>query len=125
MMAGRAERLRYSANSLVRSIAEGVLALTTDTYALQLGRVYSEAIRDEPLIEELWLTTWQDGVHLWLITPPIDPSEHHRLHGYTRVLYDTFKKADFMVHIMNPANFRGEIRDSLPKDAVQFPLRRS
>jgi hypothetical protein len=101
------------------------VALTTDTYAQQLGRVYAKAIKDEPLIEELWLTTWQDGVHLWLITPQIDMQDERRLHAYTRVLYDTFKKADFTVHVMNPLHFRGEIRDALPKDAAQFPLRQS
>ena len=100
------------------------MALTTKTYAEQLAQVYAEAVKDEPLILELWLTTWQDGVHLWLITPPMDTADQRRLHGYTRVLYDTFRKADFSVHVMNPCNFRGEIRDSLPRDAFQFPLHR-
>jgi hypothetical protein len=105
-------------------VAEDGVALTTQTYAEQLGKVYAEAVRDEPKIEEIWISTVPGCVHLWLITPLLDMEERQLL-GYTRVLYDTFKKADFMVHVLNPRHFQGSTRAVVPSYAVQVPLRRS
>lgn len=101
------------------------MALTTQIYAEQLGKVYAEAVRNEPKIEEVWISTVPGCVHLWLITPSLDMDEERRLHGFTRVLYDTFQKADFMVHVLNPRHFRGSTRAVVPSSAVQLPLRRS
>jgi hypothetical protein len=101
------------------------MALTTQTYAEQLGRTYAKAVKDEGLIEELWISTVPGCVHLWLITPPLDIDEQRRLYAYTDVLYDTFKRADFMVHVLNPRHFTGDTHDVFPRDAVQVPLRQS
>lgn len=123
MMARRAERLWFAANSVVRSIAEGVLALTTDTYAQQLGRVLAEAASCEPLVEELWVSTLPGGVRLWLLTKDIDMDTEHDLHALSDVLYERFDTSDFEVFIINPRHSTGDAHRALPQHAVRIPLR--
>ena len=48
------------------------MALTTQTYAEKLGRALAKAVRDEPEVEEVWVSTRPDGVDLWLVTQAID-----------------------------------------------------
>jgi hypothetical protein len=106
-------------------VAEEGVALTTQTYAEQLGRTYAEAACGDPLVEEIWVSTVPGCVRIWLVTPSLDASEELRLHGYTRALYDKFQKADFMVHPLNPRHFRIDVRRVAPIDAVQIPLQSS
>jgi hypothetical protein len=98
------------------------VALTTQTYAEQLGRTYAEAARGEHSILELWVSTVPGHVHLWLITQPIDAATERGLHRLTGALYDRFGKADFQLHVLNPPHFRGDVRNVVPRDAVQIPL---
>jgi hypothetical protein len=94
--------------------------------AVQVGREFAEIVRDTPLVRELWVTmdTEEPGVHLWLVTDPIDWDETRGLYeAPVDRLYDRFPEGDFFVHIMNPRHFSGDIHDSLRRDAVQLPLR--
>ena len=99
------------------------MALTTQTYAQQLGRVLAEAASREPLIEELWVSTLPGGVRLWLITQNIDMDAEHELHGLADVLYKHFDRPDFEVFIINPRHFTGDIHRAVPQGAVQIPVR--
>lgn len=98
------------------------MALTTQTYAEQLGRVLAEAARREPGVEELWVSTRPDGVDLWLLTQPVDLSVEHELHGLADVLYERFDGADFLVYVVNPRHFSGDVHQVLPRHAVQITL---
>lgn len=107
----------------MRSIAEGVLALTTHTYAQQLGRVLAEAASQEPLVEELWVSTLPGGVRLWLITQNIDMDAARDLHALADVLYERFDEPNFEVFVVNPRHSRGDVHSAIPRNAVQIPLR--
>ncbi|MFN8634145.1 MAG: hypothetical protein U0893_09835 [Chloroflexota bacterium] len=99
------------------------MALTTQTYAEQLGRMLAEAARDESVVEEIWVSTRADGVDLWLLSQVIDASKERALHGFIDVLYARFKRSDFYVYVLNPRYFRGDPRSALPPHAVQIPFR--
>ena len=98
------------------------MALTTQTYAEQVGRAYAEAARGQQVVLELWVSAVPGNVHVWLITPPIDAETERELHGLSRAVYDHFGKADFQLHTLNPRHFRGDVRNVVPDDAVQIPL---
>lgn len=123
MMGGRDERVWFAANSVARSIAEGVLALTTHTYAQQLGRVLAEAASKEPLVEELWVSTQSGNVRLWLVTQNVDMDAARDLHALADVLYAQFDRPDFEVFVVNPRHSRGDVHTAIPRNAVQIPLR--
>jgi hypothetical protein len=94
--------------------------------ALEIGRAFAEIIRDVPVARELWVTvdTEEPGVHLWLITDPIDWDKIHDLYGTpVDLLYGRFPEGDFHLHLLNPPQHIGEIHGSLRSDAEQIPLR--
>ena len=99
------------------------MALTTHTYAEQLGRSLAAHASRECIVEELWVSTRPDGVDLWLVTQPTDMVTAGNLHGLADALYDAFERADFQLFVMNPRHFRGDVHDALPRNAVQIPLR--
>jgi hypothetical protein len=98
------------------------MALTTRTYAEQVGRAYAEVARGEKVVRELWVSTVPGEVRLWLITEPIDAPKERDLHRLTGKLYDRFGKADFVLHVLNPRHFRGDVREIVPSGAFQVPL---
>ena len=99
------------------------MALTTQTYAEQVGRAYAEAVRGHEAVLELWVTSVPGCVRVWMVTPPIDADTERSLHGLSRAVYERFGKADFMLLILNPRHHvRGDVRDAVPRDAVQIPL---
>lgn len=98
------------------------MALTTQTYAEQLGRAFAEAARGETDIVELWVSTRPGGVDLWVLTKPMDISAERNVHRFTDVLYARFKSDDFLVYTVNPRHFRDGGRSAIPGHAVQIPL---
>ncbi|HZO28158.1 MAG TPA: hypothetical protein VFH48_19450 [Chloroflexota bacterium] len=98
------------------------MALTTQTYAEQLGRAFAEAARGEENIVELWVSTRPGGVDLWVLTQPIDMAAEKMLYRFTDTLYARFKTADFQVYTVNPRHFRDGGRSAIPGHAVQIPL---
>jgi hypothetical protein len=98
------------------------MALTTRTRAQQLGHAYAEVARDEPAVEEVWVSTQNDSVQLWLITRPIDRIVERRLHGLAAVLHERYGRYEFDLHILNPNHFRGDVHESLPAQAEQIAV---
>lgn len=99
------------------------MALTTQTYAEQVGRAYAEAARGHEAVVELWVSTVPGTVHVWMLVPPVDAATERELHGLSAGVYDHFGKADFMLHIMNPRRYPdGDPRPSIPRGAVPIPL---
>ena len=100
----------------------------TPEHALDVARAFAEIVRDEPVARELWVTvdTEEPGIHLWLITDPIDMDAIRNLYG-TPVdrLYECFPEGDFQLHVLNPPNHVGDIHQSLRSDAEQISLRAS
>jgi hypothetical protein len=101
---------------------EGGVALTTQTYAEQVGRAYAEAARGLEIVLELWVSAVPGTVHVWMVTPLIDSAAELDLHRLSGGVYDHFGKADFQLHILNPRYFRGDVRNVVPRDAAQIPL---
>ena len=98
------------------------MAITSSVTAQQMGQVLAEAVRNEPLIAELWVTTWPDGVHLWLVTEPISLAEQRRLYLVEDVLYERFSGEAFTMHIMNPRHYTRDVHAVLPRDAERIAL---
>lgn len=98
------------------------MTLTEQTYAEQVGRAYAEVARGEKVMRELWVSTVPGEVRLWLLTELIDAAKERDLHRLPGKLYDKFGKADFVLHVLNPRHFRGDVRDNLPRGASQIPL---
>jgi hypothetical protein len=98
------------------------MALTTQTYAEQVGRAYAEVARGETVIRELWVSTVPGHVDLWLVTRDIEAETERQLHRLTGRLYDRFGKADFQLHIVNPRYFGGDVQGVVPHDAMRIPL---
>ena len=98
------------------------MAITSGVTAQQMGRVLAEAVRDEPRIEEVWVSTWPDGVHLWLISTPVTLAELRMLYRHEDVLWERFPEDAFMMHILNPSNFPKGARRAVPADAERIVL---
>lgn len=109
-----------------KSPVEDGVATTTKTYAEQVGRAYAEAARGREDVLELWVSAEPGTVHVWMVVPPIDADGERTLHRLSGGVYDHFGKADFMLHVMNPRNYRsGDPRPSIPRSAVQIPLHKA
>ena len=98
------------------------MAITSGVTAQQMGRVLAEAVQDEPRVAEVWVTTWPDGVHLWLVSTPITLAELRSLCRYEDVLYERFPGSAFEVHILNPRNYTKDVHRVLPRDAERVVL---
>ena len=94
--------------------------------AIEVGRAFAEIVRDNPTVHELWVTadTEEPGIHLWLITDPIDWGAVRELPGPPiDLLYERIPEGDFFLHVLNPPHHIGDIHDSLRPDAEQIALR--
>src|SRR5688572_32386061 len=100
------------------------MALLSRPFARELGRALAQAARSEAAVEELWISTQRDGIHLWLLTTAIDMAAERRLHRLTALLYERFQNAEFQLHVLNPRHHGGDARRSLPSDADQIALDR-
>ena len=98
------------------------MALLARPFARELGKTLAQAARNEAAVEELWVSAQRDGVHLWLLTAPIDMATERQLHRLTGVLYDRFQNAEFQLHVLNPRHHGGDARRALPSQAEQIPL---
>ena len=99
------------------------MAITTETYAEQLGSALVGAAQDRDEVLEVWVSTRTDGVDLWLLTSPIELDTERRLYGLLDTLYAQFDGTGFDLHVLNPRYFRGDPRSALPQHAVKFLLR--
>lgn len=93
---------------------------TTIPTAAALGQTFAQAARNEPLAQELWVTTRRDGVHLWLLIERSGDDEERRLFELLDVLDERFPDADFQLHILNPASYTIDLHDVLPGDAKKI-----
>ena len=92
--------------------------------AREIGEAFAIRAREEPIARELWVTVEEYGVHLWLLIDPIgDDDRELDLYGLVEVLDDQFPEADYLLHLLNPRDYVGDLRDSLRHDAEQISLR--
>jgi 1,2-phenylacetyl-CoA epoxidase PaaB subunit len=103
------------------------MALVARPVAQQLGHAFAQAARGEAAVKdavkEVWVSRQREGVHVWVVTAPIDMATERRLHQLTGVLYDRFQSAEFQLHILNPRHHNRDARQALPSQAEQIPLR--
>jgi hypothetical protein len=96
------------------------VAIRVSTNAGDLEQLFAQAAQHEPLARELWVTTRQDGVHLWLLIEQADDDEERRLFGLLDVLDKRFPGVDVQLHILNPSSFTIDLHDALPRDAMKI-----
>jgi hypothetical protein len=72
----------------------------TQTFALRLASAYAKAARFELVIRELWVTTEQAVVHLWLVTNVTTQKMDQDLRSLASKMPDEFSKAAFEIHIV-------------------------
>lgn len=96
------------------------MVIVTPAGARELGATFAQAIQNEPLARELWMTTRPDGVHLWLLIDQADDEDERRLFGLLDILDERFPDADFQLHILNSASFTIDLHDVLPRDAEKI-----
>lgn len=99
------------------------MVVTGSISTREIGRAFAQVARDAHVVEELWVSTGRDGVHLWLLTAPIDLDAEEHLHELTDPLYEQFPEADFQLHVLNPRHYRGDVRLALPSGVEQISLR--
>jgi hypothetical protein len=105
------------------------MAITRRPTAREIGEVFAERARREPIVRALWVTEENHGVHLWLLIDPIEDAEAEReLYGLIDVVYERFPyerlpDLDYQMHVMNPLHSTADPRRSLRHDAEQIPLR--
>src|SRR4051794_31143015 len=94
--------------------------------AVEVGRAFAEIIRDEPVVRELWVTadTEEPGIHLWLITDPLDLETEEQFHGTPSDLIDArFPREYIWLHPIHSRTFSGDLHQVRRPDAEQIPLR--
>jgi len=91
--------------------------------ASDLATALGSAIRDEEAVEELWVSTDDEAVHLWLVVRAIEPDVERRLYGVEDVLYGRFPEAAFQVHVLNPRYYAGDVHTAVPGGAVKISFR--
>jgi hypothetical protein len=93
--------------------------------AVEVGRAFAEIVRDESFVRELWVTadTEEPGIHLWLITDPIDWDEIRALYeAPLDRMYERFPDGDFVLQILNPSHTIGDVHRSLRPEAERIPF---
>ena len=99
------------------------MTVTEQPSAHEIGAVFASRAREEPIAREHWVTDERDGVHLWLLIDPIKHDDAEReLYGLVVVLDTRVPGADFQLHVLNPLDFTGDPRESLPGHAEQIAL---
>jgi hypothetical protein len=99
------------------------MTVTRQPTAREIGTVFAERARREPLVRELWVTSEQDGVHLWLLIEPTEDDDAERaLYNLIDVLVEQYPDADYQMHVLNPVDYTADPRESLPFAAEQISL---
>jgi hypothetical protein len=88
--------------------------------ASELGLTLAQAAENEPLAQEISVTTRRDGVHLWLLTQRATDEDERRLFGLLEPVDARFPDAAFQLHILNPASYTVDLHSVLPKDAEKI-----
>jgi hypothetical protein len=96
------------------------MAVAARVSASELGRTFAQAVQDEPVVTELWVTTRRDAIHLWLLIDDAGDDEERALYGLLHLLDERFPDADFELHVLNRASYTIDLHDVLPSDAEKI-----
>jgi hypothetical protein len=100
------------------------MAVTKHPTVREVGEALAERASQEPLVRELWAYEGELGVHLWVLIDPIDDYGAQReLYKMYDVLWERFPDGGFLIHVINPRDYKRDPHNSLEHDAVQIPLR--
>ena len=90
--------------------------------AEQIGRTFASEVAGRPSVAEIWVSTGESSVHLWLLAREIDAEEERSLYRRLEVLDTRFRDANFQLHILKPSRYTIALHDVLPRDAQKiFP----
>lgn len=103
------------------------MAVEDRVTAHEIARHFAGLVRDEAVVERLWVSTRRDTVELWLlVTPSADLDSHRHLHGLSMALDDEFPRAYFQLYVINPRHYSPlNLEHVLPSGAEEVPLRPS
>ena len=73
--------------------------------AQQIGQRYAAAVAEQPIVQALWASTYEDTIDLWLTTEYADRNAEWPLHSSATALLLQFPDLDLRVHILNRRNF--------------------
>jgi hypothetical protein len=100
------------------------MAISRQPTAREIGEALAEQAAKEPLVRELWVFESEYGVHLWLLIDRTEDTKPEReLYRLNHDLWERFPDGGFILHIVNPRDYRADPHRSLDDDAVQIPLR--
>ena len=73
--------------------------------AQQIGQRYAAAVAEQPIVQALWASTYEDSIDLWLTTEYADPDATWPLHSSATALLMQFPELDLRVHVLNRRNY--------------------
>lgn len=98
------------------------MAISTNAIAEQIGRAFAAEVAVRPSVGEIWVSTGETSIHLWLLAREIDAEEERNLYRVLGVLDTQFGDVYFQLHILKPSSYSIALHDVLPKDAKKiFP----
>lgn len=99
------------------------MAVAGNVTATDLGNAFAAVIRSDDAVQELWVSSDEGAIHLWLIVQPIDGDAERHLYGLEDVLYDQFPDVAFQSHVLNPRYYTRDVHVALPAGTAQIRLR--
>ena len=73
--------------------------------AQQIGQHFAATVAEQPIVQALWVSTYEDSIDLWLTTEPADRDAAWPLYSSATALRLQFPELDLRVHVLNRRNF--------------------
>src|SRR5687767_1398684 len=101
------------------------MATTTTSSAEAIAAEFAAAVRDEPVVRQLWLRCYPERIELLLITDEADDATELRLFEAFATLIERHPSAAIRPRLLNPIYFEPgtDLVDQLPSGSHPIPLR--
>jgi hypothetical protein len=66
---------------------------------------FSVALRSIPPTRSAWMSSDEEGYHLWLLIEPSDMVRERTFYAVADPLYKAFPTTAFIVHVLNPRTY--------------------
>ena len=73
--------------------------------AQQIGQSFAATVAEQPIVQALWASTYEDSIDLWLTTEHADPDATWPLYSSATALLMQFPELDLRVHVLNRRNY--------------------
>jgi hypothetical protein len=91
-----------------------------------IARQFADAIRHDPAVEQLWLSSNDDAIELWVITGPVDGEDERGIYESAVQLMEQHPGAYIRPLVLNPRFFVDDtnLESVVRTGARQITLRR-